>query len=242
MGPEVATSSPQCRSLCRLSFAHRPISYPALGRKIWTVFPGFAQSERLYQHGSSFESSQRRSGLGHRHSHHIFTVSTWTAPLVIVLIVYRYNFASSTHLVSRLTSRNLHLLALRISTYLSLKPDVVLKHWACAKITKSKPTATGTGNGGELEGDEEVCKSIVEKFSKLGGGSVSYADIAKKAWEVGRLDLATKVQRLLYHPPHGVLTQSGLRAAVRPRTARIRPGPLTSEHERRQTRAGQSCG
>jgi hypothetical protein len=74
-----------------------------------------------------------------------------------------------------------------------LRPDAVLKHWACVKITKSKPSATGTGRDAELEGDDEVCKSIVEKFSKLGGGSVSYADIAKKAWEVGRLDLATKV-------------------------------------------------
>ena len=60
----------------------------------------------------------------------------------------------------------------------------------------------------ELQGDDEVCQSIVEKFSKLGGGSVSYADIAKKAWEVGRLDLATKVfmlQRFLYR---GVLTEA----------------------------------
>ena len=84
-------------------------------------------------------------------------------------------------------------MALRISTYLSLKPDAVLKHWACVKITKSKPSATGAGKDVELQGDDEVCQSIVEKFSKLGGGSVSYADIAKKAWEVGRLDLATKV-------------------------------------------------
>jgi hypothetical protein len=114
-------------------------------------------------------------------------------PVEIVLIPTRYNYTSSTHLVNRLTSRNLHLLALRISTYLSLKPDPVLKHWACVKITKSKPSATGTGRDAELQGDDEVCRSIVEKFSTLGGGSVSYADIAKKAWEVGRLDLATKV-------------------------------------------------
>lgn len=118
------------------------------------------------------------------------------------------------HLVNRLTSRNLHLLALRISTYLSLKPDAVLKHWACVKIIRSKPSATGTTRDAELQGDEEVCQSIVEKFSKLGGGSVSYADIAKKAWEVGRLDLATKVPRLLYPLPTVFITQ--LRTAVRP--------------------------
>ena len=148
-------------------------------------------------------------------------------PVAIFLILARYNYTSSTHLVNRLTSRNLHLLALRISTYLSLKPDAVLKHWACVKITKSKPSAAGTGRETELQGDEEVCQSIVEKFSKLGGGSVSYADIAKKAWEVGRLELATKVPRLSCLLLHRVLTKSGVRTVVRPRTARVRPGSLT---------------
>ncbi|KAG5349976.1 hypothetical protein C0989_000951 [Termitomyces sp. Mn162] len=39
---------------------------------------------------------------------------------------------------------------------------------------------------------------IVQKFEQLGGGDVSYADIAKKAWEAGRSWLATK---LLDHEP-----------------------------------------
>jgi hypothetical protein len=87
-----------------------------------------------------------------------------------------------------LTSRNLHLLALRISTYLSLKPYVVLKHWASAKIMRSKASATDVDLG-----DDEVCKTIVDKFEQLGGEGVSYADIAKRAWEVGRAGLATKL-------------------------------------------------
>lgn len=87
----------------------------------------------------------------------------------------------------------MHLLALRISSFLSLKPDAVLKHWACAKIMRSRPTTSGTGKDAELSGDEEVCKAIVEKFEQLGGAEVSYAEIAKKAWEVGRGGLATKV-------------------------------------------------
>ena len=110
---------------------------------------------------------------------------------------HRYRYASSLHLVSRLTARSLHLLALRISTYLDLKPDAVLKHWACAKIARSKASAATSGGvsagaGGE-GGDDEVCRLIVEKFDKLGHGEVSYADIAKRAWEVGRASLATKV-------------------------------------------------
>ena len=105
----------------------------------------------------------------------------------------RYNYLSPTHLISRLTSRNLHLFALRVSSFLSLPPDNVLKHWASAKIMKSKPTTTGSGKDAELSADEDVCNSIVEKFQTLGGASVNYAEIAKRAWEVGRTGLATMV-------------------------------------------------
>ncbi|KAH7886829.1 Vps16, C-terminal region-domain-containing protein [Phlebopus sp. FC_14] len=98
----------------------------------------------------------------------------------------QYQYASPTHLITRLTSRNLHLLALRISSFISLKPDIVLKHWASAKITRSKPTSAE----GE---DDELCRVIVDKFEKLGNGEVSYADIAERAWEAGRSGLATKL-------------------------------------------------
>jgi hypothetical protein len=84
----------------------------------------------------------------------------------------------------------LHLLALRVSSFLSLKPDVVLKHWASAKIGRSK-SLSADGQ------DDEVCKIIVDKFEKLGGGEVSYADISRRAWEVGRTGLATKVTVLI---------------------------------------------
>ncbi|KAG1716823.1 hypothetical protein ID866_345 [Astraeus odoratus] len=109
----------------------------------------------------------------------------------IPLTYLQYQHASPIHLIARLTARNLHLLALRISSFLSLTPDVVLKHWASAKIARSKSTA------GDEE-DQELCKLIVDKFEKLGEGEVSYADIARRAWEVGRAGLATK---LLDHEP-----------------------------------------
>ncbi len=56
---------------------------------------------------------------------------------------------------------------------------------------RSRPTASSSNDTG-LD-DDTVCKSIVEKFEKIGGIGVSYAEIAKKAWEVGRTELATKV-------------------------------------------------
>ncbi|KAJ7276065.1 Vps16, C-terminal region-domain-containing protein [Mycena haematopus] len=116
----------------------------------------------------------------------------------IPLTYLQYIYTSPSHLITRLTARNMHLLALRISTYLSVKPDAVLKHWASAKIMRSRPTATGTGKEADLGGDEDVCKLIVDKFEQLGGAGVSYAEIAKRAWEVGRGGLATK---LLDHEP-----------------------------------------
>jgi hypothetical protein len=114
--------------------------------------------------------------------------------LLIIKLKFRYNYASPSHLITRLTSRNLHLLALRISNFLNVKPDAVLRHWACAKILRSRPTTTGIGNNAELSADDEVCRMIVEKFEELGGVEVSYAEIAKKAWDVGRGGLATKVR------------------------------------------------
>jgi vacuolar protein sorting-associated protein 16 len=118
--------------------------------------------------------------------------------ILITELKSRYNYASPSHLITRLTARNLHLLALRISNFLNVKPDAVLKHWACAKILRSRPTTTGTGSNAELSADDEVCRTIVEKFEELGGVEVSYAEIARKAWEVGRGGLATKVLPFRY--------------------------------------------
>lgn len=109
----------------------------------------------------------------------------------IPLTYTQYTYTSPSHLISRLTARTQHLLALRISTYLSLKPDPVLKHWACAKIAKSK--VSGDMSGGSDLADDELCRIITEKFKSAGGGKVSFADIAKRSWEVGRPGLATKV-------------------------------------------------
>ncbi|ORX39657.1 Vps16, C-terminal region-domain-containing protein [Kockovaella imperatae] len=95
----------------------------------------------------------------------------------------QYLASSATSLITHLISRNLHLLALRISQHLGLRPDMVLKHWATAKISHAR----------EMDGqtDEAICQAIVAKFEKEGERSVSYAEIAKKAWESGRTTLAT---------------------------------------------------
>lgn len=95
----------------------------------------------------------------------------------------RYIYIGPPALVSRLLNRNLHLLALRISQYLGLRPDPVLKHWAVARIARSKSALS-------QESDTTLCHAIVEKFERE-GERASYADIAKRAWEAGRVRLAT---------------------------------------------------
>ncbi|CAG7849893.1 Vacuolar protein sorting-associated protein 16 homolog [Serendipita indica DSM 11827] len=117
----------------------------------------------------------------------------------IPMTYQQYTLLSPEELLARLTSRSMHLLALRIANFLSIKPDAVLKHWACAKISKTRPDG-GIGGGiggvsGTAEDDEDVARGIVEKFEAMGAGAgsagVSYAEIAKRAWESGRNRLAT---------------------------------------------------
>ena len=52
-----------------------------------------------------------------------------------------------------------------------------------------------------VDEDELICRAIVGKFDKEGEKGVSYAEIAKEAWELGRVPLATKASRwhLLVH-------------------------------------------
>ncbi|WVW83415.1 hypothetical protein I302_105435 [Kwoniella bestiolae CBS 10118] len=113
-------------------------------------------------------------------------------------ITYEQYIASSpSTLIVHLVSRNLHLLALRISQHLGLRPDPVLSHWASAKIIRSSQKGVDPSDRG-LGDDESVCRAIVEKFEKEGEKGVSYAEIARKAWENGRARLATM---LLDHEP-----------------------------------------
>lgn len=105
----------------------------------------------------------------------------------------RYITTSPQLLITALVSRNLHLLALRITQHLGLRPDQVLKHWASAKISRSKPLPGDMGGAD----DEGICRAIVVKFKQEGEGSVSYAEIARGAWEAGRTKLATMVSHLL---------------------------------------------
>jgi len=92
---------------------------------------------------------------------------------------------------------------------------------------RSKTSATD----GDVDGDDEVCKMIVDKFEQLGGEGVSYADIAKRAWEVGRAGLATKVSDFNFkrktHQQMSPILASGSRVKD------LRPGTAVVDNEGR---------
>ena len=126
----------------------------------------------------------------------------------------QYVAASPTALLSRLTAQNHHLLSLRIANYLNIRPDPILKHWARAKIARSKPPL-GASDASGRAAEERICDEIVRKFKMATGvndtdgdrsnspreAAVSFAEVAWTAWKAGRRNLAT---RLLDHEARAI--------------------------------------
>ncbi|XP_047136937.2 vacuolar protein sorting-associated protein 16 homolog isoform X1 [Hydra vulgaris] len=86
-------------------------------------------------------------------------------------------------LIDRLIARRLYPLAIKICDYLRLQKrdgaSRVLAHWACYKVRQADIA------------DELLAKNIAEKLKNAPG--ISYADIATKAYERGRTELALKL-------------------------------------------------
>jgi hypothetical protein len=93
----------------------------------------------------------------------------------------RYRQQAPEHLIERLTSRGLYLLALRIAAFLSLPQGPVLRHWASAQVNEVH----------SKEDAEPVCQKIVARLQ--GQTEVSCADVARTAWERGQTGLATRL-------------------------------------------------
>ena len=82
-------------------------------------------------------------------------------------------------LVQRLVARDNYVLALEISKYLRLPQHRIYVHWASRKVRVAS-------------GDEQsICKQIVDKVD--GQASISYDDIARAAYNEGRVQLATRL-------------------------------------------------
>ncbi|KAJ0961270.1 hypothetical protein J5N97_000770 [Dioscorea zingiberensis] len=95
----------------------------------------------------------------------------------IPLSIQQYKVLTAPVLIGCLINANHHLVALRISEYINLNPEVVIMHWACAKITTSAPIQ-----------DVPLLESLLDKLKLCKG--ISYAAIAAHADNCGRRKLA----------------------------------------------------
>uniref|UniRef100_A0A672PJT6 Vacuolar protein sorting-associated protein 16 homolog n=1 Tax=Sinocyclocheilus grahami TaxID=75366 RepID=A0A672PJT6_SINGR len=94
-------------------------------------------------------------------------------------------------LIDRLVYRKLYPLAIEVCCYLKT-PEYqgvsrVLKHWACYKVQQKE------------ESDEVIAKAVSVKLADAAG--ISYSEIATKAYESGRTELAIKL--LEFEPRSG---------------------------------------
>lgn len=99
----------------------------------------------------------------------------------------QYRRMTPEKLVERLTNRNEYLLALRVADYLHLPANQIHGHWAQQKVRIS------------TDPEEEICDLIVKKLR--GKPGVSFEEIARAAYDEGRVRLATEL--LNYEPRAG---------------------------------------
>jgi hypothetical protein len=99
----------------------------------------------------------------------------------------QYRRMTPEKLIERLTNRNEYLLALRVAEYLHLPANRIHGHWAQQKVRVS------------MDSEEEICGLIVKKLH--GKPGVSFEEIARAAYDEGRVRLATAL--LNYEPRAG---------------------------------------
>lgn len=105
--------------------------------------------------------------------------------VAIPLTYTQYSQLKEVVLIDRLIARHHHMLAFRICKYLSMNPERVLIHWACAKIKNAEIKED------DEEDDVILGKEIVEKLSSLGSShGLSFESVAAVAHEEGKTELA----------------------------------------------------
>ncbi|XP_028076570.1 protein VACUOLELESS1-like isoform X3 [Camellia sinensis] len=104
----------------------------------------------------------------------------------IPLSIQQYKLLTPSVLVGRLINAHQHVVALRISEYLGMNQEVVIMHWACAKITASLAIP-----------DITLLEILLDKLIIC--KSISYAAVAAHTDKSGRRKLAVM---LVEHEPH----------------------------------------
>ncbi|XP_057461359.1 protein VACUOLELESS1 [Actinidia eriantha] len=103
----------------------------------------------------------------------------------IPLSIQQYKLLTPSILVGRLINAHRHALAVRISEYLGMSQEVVIMHWACAKIAASLAIP-----------DDALLEILLEKLRICKG--ISYAAVAAHADKSGRRKLTAM---LVEHEP-----------------------------------------
>ncbi|GER53384.1 vacuolar protein sorting-associated protein [Striga asiatica] len=103
----------------------------------------------------------------------------------IPLSIQQYKLLTPSVLINRLINAHNHLLALRISEYLSMSQETVLMHWTCTKISASAAVP-----------DVSLLEILLDKLKVCKG--ISYAAVAAHADKSGRRKLAAM---LVEHEP-----------------------------------------
>ncbi|CAD6994611.1 unnamed protein product [Ceratitis capitata] len=85
--------------------------------------------------------------------------------------------------LSRLVFRKHYAIAIQIAKHLKLPESWILEHWAYHKVINDK-------------NDNEVARKITEKFKNPSVQGISFCNIAEKAHDVGRDELAIKLLEL----------------------------------------------
>uniref|UniRef100_A0AAY4C2L1 Vacuolar protein sorting-associated protein 16 homolog n=1 Tax=Denticeps clupeoides TaxID=299321 RepID=A0AAY4C2L1_9TELE len=127
-------------------------------------------------------------------SHQPSVVMMWERHLLVAgecKETIQYKQMTCQVLIDRLVYRKLYPLAIEICRYLKT-PEYqgvsrVLKHWACCKVQQKE------------ESDEAIARAVSVKLAEAAG--ISYSEIASKAYECGRTELAIKL--LEFEPRSG---------------------------------------
>lgn len=104
------------------------------------------------------------------------------------LTVQQYDVLSPEVVVGRLTVRNQHFLAIRVCETLKLNNERILAHWATEKVKRMSLTDAT---------DEQISRAIRAKVEAY--GKLSYLEIARAAYNMGRRSLATTILDLEHH-------------------------------------------
>ncbi|XP_075564965.1 vacuolar protein sorting-associated protein 16 homolog isoform X2 [Pelecanus crispus] len=151
--------------------------------------------EKLCEFNSSIRSPPKQMVWCMRpRSRQRAVVVAWDRQLMVVgnsTECIQYKRLTIEVLLDRLVLRRLYPLAIRICEYLRLSEiqgvSRILAHWACYKVQQKDKS------------DEEVAHAINQKLGDTPG--ISYSEIAARAYDCGRTELAIKL--LEYEPRSG---------------------------------------